>query len=77
VAGPIWFDHALFSPFVRRGQIHLDEFADEHTAIPGTYPLLGAEACNGLAVPELMTGQVEIKPVVVRQRTGASGNFMY
>jgi hypothetical protein len=81
LAGPIWFDHAPFSPWIRRGNYWLDEFSDEgrhvEDAIGGvTYRLLGAAACNGIAVPELVTGQVEIKPVVIRTRTG-NGRLMY
>jgi hypothetical protein len=76
MARVVWFDHAPFSPFLRQGQIHRDEFPDENSCVSqGDYPLLGAEACNGIAVPELMTGEVRIQPVVVRQRRG--GNCMY
>jgi hypothetical protein len=81
VAGPIWFDHAPFSPWIRRGNYWRDEFADvgreiENTIGEATYCLAGAAACNGIAVPELVTGQVEIKPVVIRATAG-SGRLMY
>ena len=81
MAGPIWFDHAPFSPWIRKGNYWLDEFPDEGRHIEDTvggvvYRLLGAGTCNGLAVPELMTGGVQIKPVVVRATAGG-GNVMF
>ena len=79
--GPIWFDHAPFSPWIRRGNYWHDEFADVGCQIENTiggvaYRLQGAGACNGIGVPELATGEVEIKPVVVRARAGG-GRVMY
>lgn len=74
----VYFEHAPWSPFVQVGMLWREEFGPVEQAVTeGAYPLLGTLSCNGMAVPESTTGEVELQPVVAPAPGGGGRSVMY
>ena len=73
----VYFQHAPWSPFVHQGMIWRGEFeAVEQMVTEGSYKLSPAQACEGMAVPESITGEMVLRPVASVTQ-GGTKSVMY